>query len=148
MKVMVIGLIAISLFVTSFRPAEFCRRQGIKGHVYLVQGNQMPSPEEPRSKPPGIKTKLYVYELTNLSQVTRNGAFYNSISTRLVKEVSTDGDGSFKVRLKPGWYSLFVKKGDLFYSNIFDGKSNIHPVEVKKGEFAEEDFKADYDAAY
>jgi hypothetical protein len=138
------------LILTSFRPAEneFCRRQGITGHVYLVKGNQMPSPDAPPSGGRGVKTTLYIYELTNASQATPAGTFYSAVSTKLIKAVQTDEDGSFKVKLKPGRYSLFVKKGDLFYSNISDDKNNIHPIEVKKGEWVTTDFKADYDAVY
>ena len=139
--------IATPLLV-SFAPDTGCGQQGIEGHVYRVSGNQMPSPDLPRSKPAGMKTTLYIYELTNASQVSQDGAFYKSISTKLVKEIPTDDSGYFKAPLKPGWYSLFVKKGDLFYANIFDDKNNIHPVEVKKGEWKEETFKADYDAVY
>jgi hypothetical protein len=134
--------------LVSLAPDAGCGQQGIEGHVYRVKGNQMPSPDLPRSKPAGMKTTLYIYELTNASQVSQEGAFYKSISTKLVKEIPTDDSGYFKVPLNPGWYSLFVKKGDLFYANIFDDKNNIHPVEVKKGEWKEENFKADYDAVY
>ena len=150
MRTTLVLLAFIVFTMMAFRPAddEFCRRQGITGHVYLVKGNQMPSPDRPPSKGIGIKTILYVYELTNASQTGQQGAFYTSISTKLVKEITTDDNGYFKTKLKPGWYSLFVKKGDLFYSNIFDDKNNIHPVEIKKGEWLEEDFKADYDAVY
>lgn len=150
MKVSFFLLLFSFSVLVSFRPAEddFCRRQGIKGHVYRVSGNQMPSPDRPPSTPAGMKTTLYIYELTNTSQVQQEGSFYKTISSKLVKEVQTKEDGSFKVKLKPGTYSLFVKKDNLFYSNIFDGKSNIHPVEVKKGEWTEEKFKADYDAVY
>ncbi|MBC7949065.1 MAG: carboxypeptidase regulatory-like domain-containing protein [Chitinophagaceae bacterium] len=141
----------MAFLLTSFSPVDvdFCRKQGIKGNVTLVTGNQMPSPDAPRSGGTGMKTILYVYELTNMSQADQDqGAFYKSLSTRLVKEIETDENGYFKAKLKPGWYSLFVKKGNLFYSNIFDEKSNIHPVEVKKGEWKEENFKADYGATY
>ncbi len=144
-------LSAVTAFLlTSFRSSDtdFCRRQGITGHVYIVKGNQMPSPDRPPSQPAGAKTTLFIYELTNTSQATQDGAFYKTISTKLVKEVLTDENGYFKTKLKPGWYSLFVKKGELFYSNIFDDKNNIHPIEVKKGEWTEEDFKTDYDAVY
>lgn len=134
--------------LVSFTPDAGCGQQGIQGHVYKVSGNQMPSPDAPRSKPAGIKTTLYVYDLTNTSQVSEEGGFYKTISTNLVKEITTDDSGYFKSSLKPGMYSLFVKKGDLFYSNIFDDKMNIHPVEVKKGEWKEVEFKADYDAVY
>jgi len=127
----------IVFIMTSFHPADTdCfRRQGIKGHIYLVKGNQMPSPDRPMPAPAGMKTTLYIYELTNTSQAEKQDGFYRTISTKLVKEVNSDENGYFKAKLKPGWYSLFVKKGDLFYSNIFDDKNNIHPVEVKKGEW-------------
>lgn len=141
-------ILLASLAFFSFSRPEDCKRQGIKGYVRLVKGNQMPSPDRIISQPAGIKTSLYIYELTNVSQVVSQGAFYTSVSSKLIKEVKTNDEGYFKVKLKPGTYSLFVKKGDLFYSNIFDDKNNIHPIEVKKGEWSEVEFKADYDAVY
>jgi hypothetical protein len=151
MKSIVALSTVVLLVLTSFSPEnkQFCKRQGLKGHVYLVSGNQMPSPDAPRTGTTGMKTTLYIYELTNTSQTDQEqGAFYRSITSRLVKEVNTDENGYFKVKLKPGRYSLFVKKGSLFYSNIYDEHSNIHPVEVNKGDWTEVNFKADYDAAY
>lgn len=133
-------------------PAENmkCSHSGIRGTVYLVTGNQMPSPGEPKPAPRGIKTTLYIYELTNMSQVVRTetSAFYSTIASKPVKQVETGEDGSFKVKLPPGRYSLFVKKGELFYSNIFDGENNIHPVTVVKGEYAKDEFRVDYNAVY
>ncbi len=148
MKRMFYWLAIAAPMLVSFVPDAGCEQQGIQGHVYRVSGNQMPSPDASRSKPAGMKTTLYVYELTNASQATQEGAYYKSISTKLVKEIASDDSGYFKAKLKPGWYSLFVKKGELFYSNIFDDKMNIHPVEIKNGEWKEEDFKVDYDAVY
>jgi hypothetical protein len=129
---------------------DSCRRTGIKGFVVESVGNQMPSPDVPRSAPKGIKTTLYIYKLTNINDVQRQGvsAFYSSISTTLVKTVQTNDDGSFKLKLKPGKYSLFVKKGDLFYSSQFDDKNNIHPVEVTSGTMAEINFQVNYNAVY
>lgn len=149
MKIAPCFLILVMLGLSSFAP-ENCRKSGIRGHVYLVTGNQMPSPDIPPSAPKGTQTTLYIFELTNISQVGREGmsAFYRTISTRLVKEVTTGADGSFSVKLKPGRYSLFVKKGDLFYSGMFDSQNNIHPVEVVKGKMTEEDFRVNYDAVY
>lgn len=141
---------ALGFFVLASFAPENCRRSGIKGHVYLVTGNQMPSPDEPPSLPKGTKTTLYIYELTNINQAAREGmtVFYTNISTKPVKQVETADDGSFSVRLKPGRYSLFVKKGDLFYSSVFDAQNNIHPVDVVKGKMTEEDFRVNYDAVY
>lgn len=143
-------LLLSSLLLVSFASPEFCRRTGIRGRVLLVQGNQMPSPDQPPPVPQGFQTTLYVYELTNISQVAREGssAFYSSVATPLIKEIKTGKDGRFKVKLKPGAYSLFVKKGGLFYSSQFDQHNNIHPIEVKDGKMTEVEFQANYDAVY
>ena len=143
----VLGLIMIC----SFTPEPtFCKKTGLKGHVYLVTGNQMPSPDNPPAVPRGMKTTLYIYELTNINQVSRQGnsAFYTSINTKLVKEVQTDDQGAYKIKLKPGKYSLFVKKGSVFYSSQFDDKNNIHPVEITSRQMTENNFQANYDAFY
>ena len=145
-------VVTLAILLTSFSSPELhlCGRTGIKGHVYLVSGNQMPSPDRAPSAPGGLKTTLYIYELTNIKDVDRDGvsAFYKSIPGEPVKEIETDEKGYFKAKLKPGIYSLFVKKGDLFYSSKFEEKNNIHPVEVRKGKMTEVDFKANYDAVY
>ena len=127
-----------------------CSRTGIKGYVYLVKGNQMPSPDRPPSKPAGLETELYIHTLTSLDQVKRVGitAFYSQVNTPLVTTVKTDASGAFSVKLPPGNYSLFVKKGGNYYANLFDGKNNIYPVEVVQGKMTEVEFKADYDAVY
>jgi hypothetical protein len=128
----------------------FCKREGIKGNIYRVSGNRMPSPGEPRPAPRPLSTTLYIYELTNISQVKKaeKGSFYTTVSTRLIKEVKADKKGRFKVKLPPGQYSLFIKKDALFYANIFDDKNNLYPVTVEKGKYAAVDVKADYDAVY
>ncbi|MCC7400616.1 MAG: hypothetical protein IT214_03935 [Chitinophagaceae bacterium] len=143
------NIILVSGFFVTPRE-NFCRRQGLQGYVYLVSGNQMPSPDRPASKPKGLQTTLYIYRLTSLSDVVRQGesAFYSGISTELVKAVKTDKNGHFKTKLKPGMYSLFLKKDDLFFSSVFDEKNNICPVEVKRGKMTEVVFNANYNAVY
>ncbi len=144
---LVLSLAALMAF--SGKDDLTCGR-GIKGYVYRVSGNQMPSPDEPRAKPKGMKTTLYIYELTNIKDVIRqaNSPFYSSLSTRLVKAVETNDKGFFRVKLKPGTYSLFVKKDNVFFSSIFDDKNNIHPVEVKAGAMTDIVFNVNYDATY
>lgn len=141
----------LMLTVLSSYTSIFCKKGGIKGMIYLVKGNQMPSPDQmlPPKKP--LKTTLYIYELTNISQVTRAEAyapFYTAISTKLIKQIDSDEKGEFKVKLPPGQYSLFIKKDDRFYANLFDEKNNIAPVTVAKGKFTNVEVRADYDAVY
>lgn len=150
------GIAVLLLFglssVFSFNKPEndFSKKTGITGYVQRVSGNQMPSVDQPPALPRGIQTTLYIYELTNMKQVVQvdNPAFYKTITTRLVKKIKTKPDGSFCVQLKPGMYSLFIKKDELFYANIFDGANNIYPVKVEKGKMTTVHFRADYDAAY
>lgn len=142
----ILGFIILTSF--SLEQQGGCNRSGLKGHVYLEKGNRMPSPDQVLAPPTGLQTTLYVYQLTNINQVTREGKFYKNISTPLVKAINTNADGSFKTKLKPGTYSLFVKKDDLFFASIFDGNNNIYPVEVKKGSLTDVTFRVNYDAVY
>jgi hypothetical protein len=138
------------LFYCRPLPTRAQSSSGIKGRVLWVSGNHMPSPDRKAPPDKGIKTTLYIFELTNLSQVTRKGesAFYISIRTNLLKTVHTDTSGYFKVYLPPGHYSLFCKKGELYYANWFDSSNDIAPVQVTAQEMTQVTFKIDYDASY
>lgn len=92
-----------------------------------TKGNQMPSPDAPTSSPKNISTTVFVYEPTNITQVTKtdHAAFYTSISTKMVASVETDSAGVFILALPVGSYSIFVKQGKGFYANLFDTNNNI-----------------------
>src|ERR1700759_3910019 len=124
--------------------------QGIEGYIYFISGNQMPSPGKKSTPPKGIKTTLYIYQLTNINQVTRQGqsAFYSSVHTKLVAQTESDSTGYFKIQLPPGRYSLFTKKGALFYANMYDRDNNLAPAEVLAGKLNRVEIKIDYDATY
>ena len=112
--------------------------QGVQGTVYVVSGNQMPSPRVKRSPLKGVRSTVYIYELTPLSRVVRQGqsAYYSAVQTPLVKQVETDSLGHFCTCLPVGRYSLFTKKNGFFYANLFDATNNIAPVEVVKGQMS------------
>lgn len=124
--------------------------QGIKGQVLWQAGNQMPSPDAPASTgKKGVQRTLYIYKLTNASQTTStDGVFYTGIQTNLVTQVVTDAKGNFAVNLAPGQYSLFSKEEQGLYANLFDGKMNIFPVEVQKGQVTTIEFLINYKANY
>lgn len=125
-------------------------KEGITGNVYKVSGNQMPMKDAASQPPPGIATTIYIYELTNISQVQRVGvsAFYSAIRTKLVTTVASDSTGSFTIGLAPGSYSLFTKYGDRYYANLYDGNNNIAPVIVEKGKLTKVKIMMDADAVY
>jgi hypothetical protein len=136
-----------ALFLPAFRQPG---RTGIEGYIFKVSGNRMPAPGVKLSPPKGMATTLYIYELTNLSQLTRAGElpFYSNIRTRLVKTTQSDASGYFFVSLPPGQYSLFTKKDALFYANYFDGQNNVAPVRVSPGRVTQVNVNVDYDASY
>jgi hypothetical protein len=126
------------------------REQGIEGQVFRISGNQMPSPDRKPSAPKGIKTTVYIFELINTSQVSRQNLspFFSAINTALVKKVETDSNGYFKVQLLTGDYSLFTKKDNLYYANWFDGNNNIAPATVLPEKMTRVEVRVDYDASY
>ncbi|HVU53768.1 MAG TPA: hypothetical protein VHD83_01880 [Puia sp.] len=125
---MLIGLV----YLFAGGPGE----QGIEGTVFTAVGNRMPAPGVKRSTPKdGVRAVVCVFELTNISQVERVGtsAYYKAVHTRMVQQADTDDKGHFKIVLPPGRYSIFTKKGDLFYASRMDEKNNVAPVEVLPG---------------
>ena len=143
-----INLLLLVLVISSFSDNCFRKKQGIKGTVLRVRGDQMPSPDITPSAPQPIQTTLYIFERTNLQQVDRQNSstFYTAIHTKFIKEIRTDTKGRFKIRLDPGEYSVFTKKGDLYYANTFDQNNTIAPVKVVAARFTEIIIKIDYDA--
>ncbi len=110
----------------------------------------MPSPDRAPSVPKGIKATVLIHELTNLSQVTRvqQSAAYTAINSKLVQTVESKEDGTFKIKLPPGKYSLFIKTETGFYSNGFDAQNNIQPVEVVKKKMSKVELRLDNAAVY
>jgi hypothetical protein len=141
---------SVSGLTNDFLSETNCKKQGLEGYVYKISGNQMPSPDIKPTAPKGIKTILYIFELTSINQVSRKGqsSFYTAIHTKLIRQVETGDDGHFKVQLPAGHYSLFTKKNDLYYANWFDDKNNIAPAAVEAKKMTRVEIKMDYGAFY
>lgn len=137
------------LYIVVASCATTQNRQGIKGQVLWVSGNQLPGPGVNRSAHAGVKRELYIYEITTLSQVDQNNeGFYEHIQTPLIATVTTRSDGSFKLKLPPGVYSIFVKEEGGLFANIFDKNNAINPITVKEKQYTWVPITVDYQAAY
>lgn len=128
-------------------------KQGVLGKITLREGNFMPGPN--RQNPPASAApekvpsrEIYIFELTNLSQVKSGEGFYKDIKTKQIAKVITGPDGMFQVALKPGKYSLFSKEPQGFFANNLDGEGNIYPVTVTPNRLTLVDFVIDYNASY
>jgi hypothetical protein len=123
--------------------------QGIQGTVLLRTGNHMPGPGKsvPPAQAPAIR-EIRVYFLTHVSQVKTIGSFYSQIQTKLVAKVVSGRDGTFRLFLPPGKYSLLSQETQGLFANRRDGENNIFPVEVKAGQVTPVEFIIDYNASY
>lgn len=124
------------------------QKQGLQGQVFWVSGNQMPGPDAVLSPNQGAVREVLIYEITNITDATQVGPFFRDIKTRLVATVTSKADGTFKVKLPAGSYSVFTREKNGYYANLFDGKGYINPVTIKEGQYAWKTITIDYDAAY
>lgn len=145
------GVSASAAGASALRVAD-CRDtlvQGIAGMVYRVGGNHMPDPHHPAGPPAGVRSTVYIFALTNISQVVRQGVgaspYYSAVRTRFIGQTETDDKGHFQVWLAPGRYSLFTKKGGLYYGSRMDEKNNIAPVEVLPGKVTQVECRVESD---
>ncbi|MCB0493010.1 MAG: carboxypeptidase regulatory-like domain-containing protein [Cyclobacteriaceae bacterium] len=140
-------LVLLIILLTACSPTQ--PKQGVKGQVFWLAGNQMPGPGSTKSSDHGIQRELYVYELTTLEQATLSSdGFFTNIRTKLVTKISTKANGTFKLRLPVGEYSLFVKEDKGLFANHFDQNNAINPIIIKQKEFAWLPITVDYQASY
>ena len=142
------GCMAVCLALTIGRP-PLPQQQGIEGVARKLSGNHMPSPKYHPGPPSGTSSTICVFALTNQNQVTSTGSagLYSAIHTNLIRQVDTDDSGHFRILLPPGTYSVFTKKGHLFYATRRDEKNNIAPVEVLPGKITRVDCSVESDHA-
>jgi hypothetical protein len=122
----------------------------VLGKVQLVMGNQMPSPDLAKEEPGGFRTTVYFFEptLVNMGLPTGEQGVFMMTDKKLVAKVLAEKDGSFKLKLKPGKYSVLLGKDGQYYSNISDLEGLINPIEINKSSKKPLILKADWGAIY
>ena len=108
----------------------------------------MPGPEAILSPNQGAVREILIYELTTFKDATQVGPFFRDIKTKMVATIQSKPDGTFKIKLLPGNYSVFTREKNGLYANLFDGQNNINPVNVKSGQYAWKTITIDYEVAY
>lgn len=127
---------------------DFCKRQGIRGQVFWLSGNQMPGPGREFAPDLGISREIHIYEVTTRTDAIQHETFFTDIKTRLVATVVSGNDGRFKVKLPPGRYSVFVKEPSGLFANLFNTSGEINPVVVEPKKFTWMSITVDYEAFY
>jgi hypothetical protein len=130
------------------------KTQGIMGQVFWVEGNLMPQVSEDGSGPTEISNRqsvqrtLKIHSLTHIDQLSIGDYLIGNIQTREIASIDTEQDGSFRIELPVGKYSLFTVEQEGFFANIFDSENHVNPVEVKSGEWSRYDIVINYKAVY
>ncbi|MBL7858783.1 MAG: hypothetical protein JNM57_13930 [Cyclobacteriaceae bacterium] len=123
-------------------------KQGIQGQVFWLSGNQMPGPEKTVAPHQGVVREIYFYKIATANEVVQENNFLTEIKTELVAKTISQPDGSFKIKLPPGEYTVVTKEKNGLYANLFDKDNRINPVSVKPKRYSWVTITLDYEAAY
>lgn len=124
------------------------QKQGIKGQVFWLSGNQMPGPGRESAPHLGIQREIHIYKPTTLADAEQQDGFFNEIKTEFVVKALTKADGRFKIKLPPGEYSVFTREPKGLFANLYDKDNRINIVLVKPKKFTWHVITVDYEAAY
>ena len=129
--------------------------QGIRGQVRWYEGNLMPVAGDTtyarRAKGVAIRRIVLIYPAVKRDegvQADATGKFYSKINKKPIKKIETKKDGTFRVALPPGRYSLLVMEKGRFYVAYFDGSGYLAPVTVTPGQFTDVLLRVNYKAVY
>jgi hypothetical protein len=136
----ILGSICLVLTPSTGSTAQSLK-QGIKGQVFLLPSS---ADSLAKSNPEaGVQREVHIYELTTLDQASHENGIFKYLPTKKVLSVLTKIDGSFKVKLPPGTYSVLVQQPEGLFANLFE-QNRINPVVVKPKQFAWVTITIDY----
>ena len=144
----VMPCLIIFLFACSGLKPGMQKGQGLSGYIYLQRGNQMPSPGRVVSKGKGISREIFIYEPTNINQVTGSSPMFYHINTRLIAQTKSDTAGRYSVNLPTGAYSVFIKEDGKFFAAESNGTGILNPVQVGPDHITEKNFTINNKAVY
>lgn len=76
----------------------------------------------------GVPLEIFIHALTTMAEVDVKDGIINKIYTPVISRFFCKRNGSFKTKIQPGEYSVFVKYQNGFYGNIQDRMGNISPA--------------------
>jgi hypothetical protein len=110
---------------------------GIWGTIAFMEGNCMPMilPSGNSCKTCPVKRTVRIYESTQVDQATPQnfGGFYDSFSTKLIKELDTDKNGFFQTAIAPGQYTIVVVENGKLYTFGASNSGTLSPLTVTGG---------------
>ena len=89
-----------------------------------------------------------VYPQVKVRDTKQADGFFVEIQSLPVAIALSKADGSFRVRLAPDNYSVFVKESKGLFANLFDEQGSINPVAVKAKKYSWITLTVDCEAVY
>jgi hypothetical protein len=123
-----IPLLLIASLYLSFSATG--QKTGIKGQLYLLPPNLNHQPQRQNIPYDGLPLEIFVHELTSPAEVDFEDGEIKKIYTPVVSRTLSKWNGSFKTKLPPGKYSVFVRYRNSFYGNLQDAEGNLSPAIV------------------
>lgn len=80
----------------------------------------------------GVPLEIFVHELTSTAEVDIENGVITKIYTPVKDRFFCKSNGTFKVKLPAGRYSVFARYQGAFYGNIKDTSDNLSPVFLSK----------------
>lgn len=140
-------LIALLAFLSVFHCA-LSQREGIKGQVFWISGNQLPGPGTLVSPGYGVVREIVIYKAASLQDVVQKDQFFQEVRTELIGRVQSKPDGSFKIKLPPGDYSVFTQEQKGLFANGIDQKGCISCLTINPKKYSWITITVDYEAVY
>lgn len=125
-------------------------KQGVFGTLNWIEGNMMPSPDEPKAKAHKVVTReLQVYEVVTFKDVEGEAPLFTKVKGRLIKTIKSNANGFYECELAVGEYSVFTVEPDgKLFANNFDGSGKINSINVLPESTIKLDIQINYKAAY
>jgi len=118
-------------------------RQGVQGKVIKLKGNFMPGPGAPRGTRKPLSVPVWVFK----GQV-KPFEKPNPRHAQLVTTVRSGEDGTYRVGLSPGRYTVVAEIDGRMYLNLMTGDGNWATVLVESGKWATFNIEDTSEAAY
>ncbi len=128
----IIGCIILTFFACANTRASQ-EKANFTGHIFEHRFNSMPMVDKPSSKGVPLSTTLYIYEPTRTNQIDDNlsgSPIVSEIKSRFVDSVHSDQTGKFRMYIKPGKYSVFIKYKNGYYIPYYSGIEWVSIIQI------------------
>jgi len=109
--------------------SAFAQKINLKGQLYWVAPESNPTQQTIEYN--GLPLEIFVHPITSLAEVDVSESVITKIYTPVISRFFSKWNGSFKTKLPPGEYSVFVRYQNGFYGNLQDITGNLSPVIIK-----------------